>query len=76
MKENVWAEVLFSELTPHERLAMRAVSVDNTDNMHSSEDENVRLTMECTSIKSLLATLDDYMRCLQLSLKVAGAVER
>ncbi|MHC1593228.1 MAG: KEOPS complex subunit Pcc1 [Methermicoccaceae archaeon] len=76
MKENVWAEVLFSELTPCERLAMRALSVDNTDNMHSSEDENLRLTVECTSTASLLATLDDYMRCLQLSLGVAGAVER
>ncbi|MHC1589245.1 MAG: KEOPS complex subunit Pcc1 [Methermicoccaceae archaeon] len=76
MDDSVWAEVVVSELGFHERLAIRAVSVDNTPNIQSFQDENVVLRVRCDGIRSLLATLDDYLRCLQLSINVARAVER
>ncbi|HIH69977.1 KEOPS complex subunit Pcc1 [Methermicoccus shengliensis] len=76
MEERAWAKIVFSELAPHERLAIEAVSVDNTSNMQCEWDDEVALTVECSSAKSLLATLDDYLRCLQVSLGMASAVGR
>lgn len=76
MEERAWAKIVFSELLPSEKLAIEAVSVDNTSNMQCEWNDEVVLTVECSSAKSLLATLDDYLRCLQLSVGMANAVER